>query len=348
MMTALPPLDHVVTLSDDVGIVQHAVESVPNRSSGYCTDDVARAFIVALARLRFVPGDADARRLASTYLAFLHDAQTDDGRFHNFMSYDRRWLDDVGTHDSYGRAMWALGYGVRFAPSAPWQRICRRLLERALPSIDALEYARAQAYAILGLAHARRASAPPPCEGALRTLARRLVSRYTATHEPQWDWFETEMTYDNARLPEALLRAGAALEEPEFGAIGAATLAFLERVVFERGVFVPIGNEGWYRRGGARARFAQQPLEAAAMVDAELAAFEISTREECLTAARAALAWFYGSNSVGVMMAQGGGCYDGLHGEGPNRNMGAESTLAHLQAAYAMAAHRGSAVRVAR
>jgi hypothetical protein len=345
-MEIVPSLEHVVALSDDVGIVQHALESVPNRATGYCTDDVARAFIVALMRLRLYPEDLSARRLASLYLAFLHDAQVPDGRFHNFMNYQRAWVDEAGTHDSYGRAIWALGYGVRFAPTAAWRRVSRQLLDRALLSIERLEFARGQAYAILGLVHAYLADKRPQDGRAMRALANELVARYDEMHDPAWEWFETEMTYDNARLPEALLRAGAALGDERFSGAGAKTLAFLESVVFERGIFVPIGNEGWYVRGGSRPRYAQQPLEAAAMVDAELAAFDTSRNPERLAAAETAFAWYYGKNSVGVMLAQGGGCYDGLHEEGPNRNMGAESTLAHLAAAYALASQRADVIRI--
>ncbi len=344
----LPPLDHVVVLSDDVGIIQHATESVPNRSTGYCTDDVARAFIVALARLRVTPRDAQARRLAGIYLAFLHDAQLPDGRFHNFMSYDRIWLDAVGTHDSCGRAIWALGYGARFAPEPAWRRLCRAMLDRALESVEWLAYERAQAYAMLGLAHVSLADAAPGHRAVLRHLAELSTARLAAARTSAWIWFDEAMTYDNARLPEALLRAAAALEEPAFAQAGLDALAFLETVVFEDGLFVPIGNDGWYRRGGPRASFGQQPLEAAAMVDAELAAHALAPAAPRLEAAEAALAWYYGKNLQGTAMAQGGGCYDGLERDGVNRNMGAESTLAHLAAAYAMADARRGALRLAR
>lgn len=324
----LPTLEHVLTLSDDVGIVQHAAGRVPDTSTGYCTDDVARALIVMLMRLQRVPSDPDAERLAHIYLTFLRDAQLADGRFHNFMSYERAWLDDVGTHDSCGRAIWSLGYTVRFAPRDVWRDAAAVMLDRAVASVDWLEYPRAQAYAMLGLAHAQR-TLP------LRRLAHELAARYERERASDWDWFEPVMTYDNARLPEALLRAGAALQEDRLLAIGAATLGFLERVVFEDGIFVPIGNRGWFPRGGPRARFAQQPLEAAAMLDAELAAFDASGNRAHLDAAANAAAWYDGKNLLGASMAVRGGCYDGLEADGPNRNMGAESTLAFLAAAYA-------------
>lgn len=322
-------------LSDDVGIIQHAVETVPNRSTGYCTDDVARALMVMLQRLHLDPDDADAGALASRYLSFLHDAQLSDGRFHNFMSYARTWLDDVGTHDSCGRAMWALGYTVRHAATQPWRRVAETMLERAIGSIDWLEHPRAQAYAVLGLAHV---AADVPALGlALQQLGDALVDRYDAARDERWEWFEPRLTYDNARLPEALLRAGTALGDARMVRAGLATLAFLESIVFEGEIFVPVGNDGWYTRGGPRARFAQQPLEATSMVDAELAAFAATGERAHLQAAQRAAAWFDGGNLLGVPMVAGGGCYDGLEEGGPNRNMGAESTLAYLSAAYTLA-----------
>lgn len=337
MTQDLPPLDHVVALSDDTGIIQHATFSVPNRSTGYCTDDVARALIVALMRLALVPGDRDATRLASTYLAFLHDAQLDDGRFHNFMSYGREWLDEVGTHDSCGRAMWSLGFAMRFAPQPAWRELSATLFDRALSCIDWLAYPRAQAYALIGLAHAAAARDRTQYRATIELLAALSRARLREAATDRWHWFEDILTYDNAKQPEALILAGQALGNDAMAADGLAALDFLESVVFEDAVFVPIGNDGWYPKGGPRARFAQQPLEAAAMVDAELAAFAFDARPRRLAAADRAHAWFHGKNALGLAMVAAGGCYDGLEPGGVNANMGAESTLAHLASAYAMA-----------
>jgi hypothetical protein len=344
----LPPLDHLVVLSDDTGVMQHACESVPNRRFGYCTDDVARAFMVALARLELVPRDETAARLASTYLSFLQEAQLDDGRFHNFMAYDRSWLDDVGTQDSCGRAIWSLGYGMAHAPSESWRHVCRAAFERALPGLGYLEFTRSRAYAMLGLAHAYGAFADPIYASALRAFAGALVTAYDAVRSDEWLWFEDFMTYDNARLPEALFRAGEALGDERHVAVAATALAFYENVTIENGMFVPIGNDGWYVRGGVRARYSQQPLEAAAMVDAELAASDVTGNRIHRTHAESALAWYYGKNSRGITMAQGGGCFDGLEEQSINRNMGAESTLALLAGAYAMAQRQARTLRAVR
>jgi hypothetical protein len=344
-MPSLPPLDHLVVMSDNTGIIQHATETVPERPTGYCTDDVSRAFMVVLARLRSAPRDEVAMRLASTYLSFLQDAQLEDGRFHNFMSYERAWLDDVGTQDSCGRAMWALGYGIRHAPTEPWRRVCRNLFDRGLAAIDSFEYLHPRAYTMLGLAHSYMALRETPYAAAFRYLGDALVAAYDRERDADWPWFSQAMTYDNARLPEALIRAGHVLGEERYGDVGLVTLAFYESVTLENGIFVPIGNEGWYVRGGRRAVYAQQPLEAVAMIDAELAAFDATGDAGHLSNAEIALAWYYGKNSRGEIMAHGGGCYDGLGEDGVNRNMGAESTLALLAAAYAMGERRTRTLR---
>jgi len=342
----------LIAPSDDTGVVQHAVEDVPNRSTGYCTDDVARAYIVALAKLGLDPKDAAADRLASTYLSFLHDAQMECGRFHNFMSYDRQWLDAVGTHDSVGRAMWSIGYGMRFAPKETWRRIIKKLFDRSIVAVDWLEWTRSQAYAMIGLAHACESSIAdgelPLYRAALRKLADALASRYLQTREGEWHWFEPLMTYDNARLSEAMIRAGLTLRNDEYVSIGLQSFTFYEDVTTENGIHVPIGNEGWYERGGNRSRYAQQPLEAVALIDAAIAAFDATGDPHYEATAQLGLDWYHGRNSRGIVMARGGGCLDGLDEKGLNMNMGAESTLAYLAGAYAMAARPASKLSVAR
>jgi hypothetical protein len=334
-----PSLDHLIALSDDVGIAQHAARDVPNRAHGYCTDDVARAFMVALAAAGYRSCRDEALRLGRIYLAFLCDAQLPDGRFHNFMSYDRSWLDEVGTQDSNGRAIWALGYGVRYAPRESWRELCAEVLERARPQVEGLAHARSRAYAALGLAHAYEAGGRKhgALAAELNELGEDLRERYDRGRAPDWEWFEQTMTYDNARLPEAALRIGMVLEDQPLVDLGLRTLAFYESVTVENDIFVPIGNAGWFERGGHRARYAQQPLEAAALVDAALAAQAATAEAGFRRLAEIACAWYAGRNTLGIVMVSGGGCYDGLESEGHNRNMGAESTLAYLASSLALA-----------
>jgi hypothetical protein len=344
----LPVLDHLLALSDDVGIVQHGIYDVPNRETGYCVDDVARAFMVALAAAREPAYVAAALPLAGTYLAFLHHAQLPDGRFRNFMSYERTWLEDVGSDDSNGRAIWALGYGVRHAPKARWRTLCARMLERALPGVMSFHHLRSCAFAALGVAYARGGAHvhDAALERAAAYLGGRLRSAFERHRAPGWDWFEQVMTYDNARLPEALVRLGAAFGDGALVRIGLTSAEFLANLVTLDDRFVPIGNDGWHERGGRRAIYSQQPLEAAAMVDLGLIAAEVAGDRRWHEIAEQAHEWFYGGNTLGVPLVRDGGCCDGLESSGPNENMGAESTLAYLSSAFALA--QGPSPRVSR
>jgi hypothetical protein len=332
-------LTHLHALTDDTGIIQHATADIPNRSTGYCTDDIARAFIVSILAAEQPGTRADAIRIGRTYLSFLLDAQREDGTFHNFMAYDRHWLDDVGSEDAIGRAAWALGFGASRAPLAGWRRVCRAALVPALPALEALRHPHACAYAILGLAHAVDAdpAASHAFTHALRALADVLAAGYRATRSDDWEWFYEDMTYDSARLCEAMLRAGKTLGDATLVEVGRTTLAFYEKAVFESDRFAPIGNRGWYRRHGARARYDQQPLEAAATVDAELAALACDGDPARLSRARIAFSWYLGNNDAGATLVSDGGCRDGLAADSVNDNMGAESTLAYLASAFTLA-----------
>jgi hypothetical protein len=335
----LPELDHLLALSDDVGIAQHAVFDVPHRDTGYCVDDVARAFIVALTAAREPEYTSVALPLAGTYLAFLHHAQRPDGRFRNFMSYERTWLEQVGSEDSNGRAIWALGYGVRHAPSVRWQTLCARMLERALPAVLSSGFVRSSAFAALGLAYAQGGRHIPGAAlaHAAAYAGARLRGEWELHRTRDWEWFEDEMTYDNARLPEALIRLGTAFGDRELVRAGLTAAEFLTNVVTIDGQFVPIGNEGWYRRSGRRALYSQQPLEAAAMVDLGLLAAEVDRDRRWRETAERAYGWFHGRNTLGIPLVRDGGCCDGLDESGANDNMGAESTLAYLSSAFALA-----------
>jgi hypothetical protein len=333
-----PMLDHLVAMSDDTGMIQHATHDVPNRATGYCTDDIARALIVAVAASRRTATESIGKRLVTTYLSYLHDAQMPDGWFHNFMGYDRTWQDRRGTGDSFGRALWGLGHCMRYAPRESWRRLASRLVDSAQRHVTELDHLRSRAYAALGLANAVEAPDVDrePLLALLALAVEPIAVAFTHYAEPNWDWCEPTLTYDNARLPEALLRAGKALDEPRLIEIGLRMLAFYADVVIEGGIFVPVGNDGWYPRGGTKARYGQQPLEAAGMIDACLAARAVTADAGYLRDAEIAFDWFFGGNTAGTTLVANGGCCDGIDASGPNPNMGAESTLAYLQAAMAI------------
>jgi len=338
-------LDHLLALTDDVGVLQHATLDVPNRACGYCTDDVGRALIVACDAAAEPVTEGEAAKLVTTYLAFLHDAQLADGWFHGFMGYDRRWQDDRGSPDAVGRAIWGLGYAERHACRSSWRVVASRLRRAALPAVPKLGHLRSGAYAALGLAHA--ASAQPndlqAVREALDAAARSIAAAYDAHAAGDWRWCEDVMTYDNGRLPEALLRAAQVLANEGYAERGLAMLEFLTAATIENGMFAPVGNAGWYPRGGTKARFAQQPLEAAALVDAALAAYALTRNGRWRGIAEIAHAWFLGHNVLGAELAREGGCCDGLDAHGMNANMGAESTIAYLMSTNALASLAGLA-----
>lgn len=328
-------LAHVLRLADDTGVLQHATWQTPARRHGYATDDVARALVLAV-RHRAWAGSAELDGMARTSLAYLADAQRDDGRFANLMGYDRVWRDDLGTEDTLGQSVWGLGTAVAAGAEEPLRGHAEVLLRRALAPAAGLQYPRAVAYAITGLCAALEVH---PGDRALlvpiTTLADRLVARFESCSDDGWRWIGDEVTYANAKLPHALLLAGAATAERRYLEIGFEALDFLAALSLTDGIFDPVGNEGWYRRGQPRARFGQQPLEAAYTIEAALCAAAMSRGGQAARyrgLARAAAAWFSGRNRLGVVLYDPatGACADGLDAGGASRNAGAESTITTL------------------
>ncbi|MFN2461510.1 MAG: hypothetical protein ABR591_12625 [Candidatus Velthaea sp.] len=345
-----PVLDHLVGMTDDTGMIQHARLDIPNRSTGYCTDDIARALMVAVDAAGRDSTAGEGTRLTTIYLAYLSDAQMPDGWFHNFMGYDRTWQDRRGTPDSFARAVWALGHCMRFAPQESWRRLAAELFSRALSHIEQLEHRRSRAYAALGCVHALAAGETDAeaVRGAAADCVNTLARDVERHRAPGWTWCEETMTYDNARLPEALIRGGAALGAEPLTEVGLDLLDFYASVVIENGMFVPVGNDGWLTRGGTKARYGQQPLEAAAMIDASLAALDVTGDDRYRNYADIAFDWFFGRNTAGAVLVADGGCRDGIDAAGANANMGAESTLAYLLGAIAVSDLQGKRLRAVR
>ncbi|HEX7081783.1 MAG TPA: glycosyltransferase family 4 protein [Gammaproteobacteria bacterium] len=336
---ALPavPLAHLERLTDDVGILQHAKSFVPQREHGYCTDDNARALIVALKLRRHVEDPAALDELIVRYLAFLeHAFDAERGAFRNFLGYDRRWLEEAGSPDCHGRGMWAAGVAAAESEDPRIKGECIALLRAALSHIGTVPDLRAHAMALLGLAAAHKEFAGDRgVKRALRRLGERLLEAFGASREDaEWPWPEEMLTYANAILPHGLIAAGDALGRADMIAAGAAALRWLMGVQTIDGRFVPIGNDGWYRRGGPRARFAQQPIEADTSIAACAAAYRATGDTTWIGEATRAYRWFVGYNDLGVPLCDEstGGCRDGLGHSSVNENQGAESTLAWLHA----------------
>src|SRR3989442_1440454 len=333
----LPPmkLSHLSRMTDSTGVFQHAVFSVPNFSEGYCTDDNARAFVLAVLLGELGEDPESVRALATTSAAFLHhafDLQTK--RFHNHLSFDRRWLDELGSEDCQGRALWALGIGVGRSPFRSFQMMAGQLFAQALPALTGFTSPRAWAFGLIGIhEYLRRLSGDSLVNQTRETLTCRLMELFEASAHPDWQWFEEELSYDNAKLAQALIVSGHATGQPAVLQRGLLALRWLtELQMSEKGHFRPIGSNGFYRRGGPRADFDQQPIEAQATVSACLEAYHATSDVWWYEHAQRAFDWFIGWNDLGleVYSPETGGCRDGLHVDRVNGNQGAESTLAFL------------------
>lgn len=336
----LPPLklDHLRHMTDETGMLQHAVFTVPNYHEGYTTDDNARALMVST--LLDEVGRGEAFDLASRYLSFVWYAfNPATGRFRNFMNYQRHWLEEhSGSDDSHGRTLLALGTVLGRFNTPALHSMAGWMFEQALPAIRETTSPRAWAFALIGIhEYLRRFSGDRNASQFREELAIRLMELYRANRSDDWKWFEDELTYCNAALPHAMLICGHTMANEELTAVGLESLTWLtdlQRADGGKGHFVPIGSNGFYKRGGTRARFDQQPVEAQAMVSACLEAYRTTGDRRWRNEARRAFEWFLGRNDLSMPIYDPltGGCRDGLHANRLNENQGAESTLAFLQA----------------
>ncbi|HET9911711.1 MAG TPA: glycosyltransferase family 4 protein [Anaerolineales bacterium] len=334
----LPPLklDHLHHLTDETGILQHAVFTIPNYREGYTTDDNARALIVSV--LLEGLGNKEANDLAIRYLAFTWYAfNSETRRFRNFMDYQRNWLEESGSDDSHGRALWALGTVLGRSNTPALQNMAARVFQQSLLAIIETTSPRAWAFALLGIhEYLQRFAGDRRVSQVQEELAGRLLALYQNNRTEAWNWFENRLTYCNAALSHAMLWCGESLSNPAMTRVGLESLrwlADLQRSDTEGTHFVPIGSNGFYQQGAERAFFDQQPVEAQAMVSACLKAHRITGEKSWFQEARRAFEWFLGRNDLHLPVYDPttGGCRDGLHSDRPNENQGAESTLAFLQ-----------------
>jgi glycosyltransferase involved in cell wall biosynthesis len=343
-------LDHLERLTDGTGMYQHSVFSVPNYNEGYTTDDNARALIVSV-QLEEMTGLAKTevdqqsmarvQELGHRYLAFLwHAFNHEEGRFRNFMDYNRNWLEDVGSEDSHGRALWALGTVLARSKREGLQGMAVRLFEDALQAVTGFTSPRAWAFALLGIQHyLRRFPGDRAVLNVQSIMVKNLVDLYKANRTDEWPWFEDIVTYCNPALPQALLRYGQSNNDAEAIAIGLESLTWLVKIQqSDKGWIMPIGNQGFYPKEGQISYFDQQPVEVYSLVSACLDAFRITEDIGWYDYATQAYEWFFGRNALGVSMYDKatGGCRDGLHIDRLNENQGAESTLSLIQSMLEM------------
>jgi glycosyltransferase involved in cell wall biosynthesis len=344
----LPSLNpgHLLAMTDDTGILQHAIFSVPNTREGYTTDDNARALIVStlLDKSETRAGRCEYSNLSHRYLSFLWLAfHPETGRFRNFLGYDRKWLEDVGSDDSHGRALWSLGTVLGYSGNAGLRGAAGRLFEAAVPATLKFTSPRAWAFSILGMqAYLDWFPGDRAIQGVRNALANRLLDIYERSHSETWKWFEKSLSYSNARLSQALILAGWRSDNQRMIEAGMDSLKWLvtEQHRDDEDIFVPIGSHGFYLEGNEKARFDQQPVEACATVAACMEVYRLTKESPWLEEARKAFRWFLGKNDLQVPLydAQTGGCRDGLHPDRVNENQGAESTLSFLMALLEMQA----------
>ncbi len=349
--------DYLRRLTDDTGIFQHSKFGIPDRTKGYTSDDNARALIAAVMLYRNQKNPL-AMDLVYTYLSFIHHAQNEDGSFKNFMDYNRQFIEEVGSDDCLGRCLWSLGFTLS-EPSIPdnIQNTCRYMINQALPSVRNLKSPRAQAYAIIGLnfllqqrnslpyafpypkGEKKRESFLPKKEIELliEEMASYLHDQYQHVKGEGWFWFEDSITYSNAMLPWALLKASQLSGRADMRRTALESLDFLAAKTFAKeGYFKPVGCNGWLQRDGEAALYDEQAIEACEMLLACREAYEVMGDKKYLDRAYLCYEWYLGRNSrqISLLDPQTGACYDGIHSKGLNLNQGSESiisySIAHL------------------
>jgi hypothetical protein len=323
---------HLGNLTDQTGIIQHAVFNMPNRKEGYCIDDNARALLFAVWACKNNKKDQTTHNLLLVYLSFIHYMQTEDGHFRNFLSYTKEAPEEQGSEDSFGRTMLALGYLINESPSHLLVKTAQGIFSKAYPLVSKLTSLRGIANTIIGTCQVIKYHYPDDRKrNMVIHLTDKMVNMYKDTRSSDWRWFEPILTYDNAIMPLALLNAFEVTQNEEYQAIAFESMGFLESKVFVNDTLRPIGNAGWHQRGGPIAQFDQQGIDVMAMVLFYQQAFRITGDQSNLTRMYKCFQWFLGDNDMKLSLydPSTGGCADGLQADGINLNQGAESTLAY-------------------
>jgi len=330
----LPPfsLVHIERLTDDTGIIQHAKFGIPNLKEGYCLDDNARALLMVLMAYRQKKNTL-ALKLSPIYLSYIQYMQNKDGTFRNFLSFNRNFLDTVGSEDSFGRAVWALGYLLYNAPNDAYYQSGKLIFFNASPNFEKLQSIRGIANTMVGISYYLRSNMDDELmKERLRNLAYKLILHYEENSSPDWKWFEPLLAYDNGMLPLALLHSSEILNDDKITVTALETMSFLAGISLKEDYLSVIGNENWHKKGGEQSMYAQQPVDTQAMVLMFHQAFHLTKDKEYLNKLFTSFMWFLGENDLRINLYdfETMGCCDGLESYGVNRNQGAESSLAYL------------------
>lgn len=327
-------LEHVIRLTDDTGILQHSKYGIPNLKEGYTLDDNARALLMAIMSYRQKKSQ-QALELIPIYISFILYMQNDNGTFKNFLSYSRQFLEEIGSEDSFGRAVWALGYLMRFPPRDAFYQIARDIFFKASPNFEKLTTLRGNAYSIIGISHYLHRN--PNDEGmkkVLKLMTEKIVQQYEKEKTEDWHWFESIISYANGITPLALFHSVEVIGDEKSLEVAIKSMEFLERATFRRGYLSLVGNEHWYEIGKEHSQFAQQPIDAMVMVMLAYQAYVVTKNPVYIQKMSAYFMWFLGENDLGIPVYdfETAGCFDGLESYGLNQNRGAESTLSYLLA----------------
>jgi glycosyltransferase involved in cell wall biosynthesis len=330
----LPPfsLTHINRLTDDTGIIQHAKFGIPNLKEGYCLDDNARALLMVLMTYHQIK-DMRALELSPIYLSYIHYLQNEDGTFRNFLSFSRKFMDEVGSEDSFGRTIWALGYLLGNAPNDAFYQTGKSLFFNASPNFEKLKSIRGIANTMIGISYYLKSNpSDDSMTERLRYLAKRLMKHYKENQTANWNWFEPLLAYDNGILPLSLLHSAEILNDDDITKTAIESMDFLTSQTLKDNYLSIIGNEKWYKKEGKRSVFAQQPIDAMAMVLMYHRAFYLTRNKEYLNKLYISFLWFLGENDLRMSLYdfETKGCCDGFENYGVNRNQGAESSLAYL------------------
>ena len=325
-------LNHFKRLTDDTGIIQHAKYGIPNLKEGYCLDDNARALLAALT-IYTRTKNKEALDLIPIYFSYLHYMQNMKGTFRNFLSFDRRFLDEEGSEDSFGRAIWALGYLIRYSPNDAYHQLASEIFEKAYPNFEKLTSLRGISNTLIGIVHyLHRFQSDEKTIRLMRILRMKLVEHYNNHRDKDWHWYEDVLTYDNGVIPLALYHTHQIVGDAEVLKVADESMKFLEQLTMKSGYFAPIGSDGWYPKNGKCAKFAQQATDAMIMMLLFFKVFQIKKRQKDMKNMFQCFTWFLGENDLRIPLYdhETNGCCDGLESYGVNRNQGAESTLAYL------------------
>ena len=325
-------MKQIKRLTDDTGIIQHAIFGIPNLKEGYCLCDNSRALLLALMSYR-IKKNKSSLKLIPIYLSYIHYMQNDDGNFRNFLSYSREYLDEVGSEDSFGRTIWAIGYLLNHPPNNSYSQIGHLIFNKAKPHFDNLQSIRSIANTIIGISYYLRSNMSDDAMiEKLRELTYKLIDHYNSNRNDGWHWYEALLAYDNAILPLAMLHATSILNEGKIKKVAFESMDFLVKNTMKDGNLSIIGNEQWFKKDGERSVFAQQPVDAMGMVLMFRQAYNITGDKSYLTKLFKSFRWFLGENDLRISLYNHDtkGCCDGIESYGVNQNQGAESTIAYL------------------